>query len=197
LQEYRVEAQRFTRTAIWLHWLIALGVVTNVALAWIWPLADSHDAIVPYVRPMIDTHKSIGITILGLAILRVLWRIGHRPPPFPPAYRSWERVAAHAVHWGLYLILFAMPITGWVMDSAFKDAAAHPNHYFGTFEWPRLGFIMALAPDTKLWVHDTFGKAHELIAWLVYLLVGLHLGGAIKHQLEGHRELQRMGIGRG
>ncbi len=189
-------SERFTKTAIWLHWLVAIGVIANVALAWIWPLGDTHDAIAPYVRPMIDTHKSIGITILGLAILRLLWRLGHKPPPFPVSYKPWERNAAHIVHWGLYFVLFAMPITGWVMDSAFKDAALHPNHYFGTFEWPRLGFIMSLPPDTKKWVHDTFGEAHELIAYLVYALFALHLGGALKHQFEGHKELQRMGLGR-
>lgn len=191
-----MEGRRFTRTAIWLHWLIAVGVIANVALAWIWPLADSHDAIAPYVRPMIDTHKSIGITILGLAVLRLLWRIGHKPPPYPVAYRPWERAAAHVVHWGLYFVIFAMPITGWVMDSAFKDAALFPNHYFGTIEWPRLWFIMDLPPDTRQAVHDGAGRAHGIIAKLVYLLVVLHLAGAIKHQMEGHRELQRMGVGR-
>jgi cytochrome b561 len=196
LQEYVVESQRFTRTAIWLHWLIAIGVIANVALAWIWPYGDSNDTIGEYVRPMIDTHKSIGITILALVILRLLWRMGHKPPPFPDTYKAWERTAAHAVHWGLYFILFAMPITGWVMDSAYKDAALHPNHYFGTFEWPRLGFIMNLPPDTKLWVHDTFGAAHGYIALLVYALFVLHVAGALKHQFEGHKELQRMGLGR-
>lgn len=191
-----MEGMKFTRTAIWLHWLIAIGIVANIALAWTWPLGDSHDGIAPYVRPMIDTHKSIGITILGLAILRLLWRIGHKPPPFPAAYRPWERTAAHVVHWGLYFVIFAMPVTGWVMDSAYKDAALHPNHYFGTVEWPRLTFILNLPADVKQRVHDGFGEAHELIAKLVYLLVVLHLAGAIKHQMEGHRELRRMGIGR-
>ena len=191
-----MESERFTKTAIWLHWLIAIGVVANVALAWIWPLGDHNDAIGHYVRPMIDSHKSIGITILALAILRLLWRIGHKPPPFPASYKPWERIAAHIVHWGLYFVILAMPITGWVMDSAWKDAAANPMHFFGTFEWPRLGFIMTMAPDTKLWIHDTFGEAHELIAKLVYVLFALHVAGAVKHQLEGHKELQRMGLGR-
>jgi cytochrome b561 len=191
-----MDPQRYTRLAIVLHWLVALGVIANIALAWVWPLGDSHDALAPYVRPMIDTHKSIGITILGLALLRLLWRIGHTPPAYPPNYRPWERTASHVVHWGLYAVIFAMPITGWVMDSAYKDAAIHPNHYFGTFEWPRLGFIMNLPPDSKSWVHDTFGEAHELIAWLVYALVLLHIAGALKHQFEGNRELQRMGLGR-
>jgi len=196
LQEYRVEGQRFTKTAIALHWLVAIGVITNIALAWTWPLGDSHDSIAPYVRPMIDTHKSIGITILGLMVLRLLWRLGHRPPPFPTAYKPWERTSAHIVHWGLYLVLFAMPISGWVSDSAFKDAALHPNHYFGTFEWPRIGFIMNMAPDAKKWVHDMFGEAHEVISYFVYALFALHLAGAIKHQMEGYKEVQRMGLGR-
>lgn len=196
-----METQRFTQkytlVAIWLHWLIAIGIIANVTLAWIWPLGDAHPAIGEYVRPMIDTHKSIGVTILGLAILRLLWRFTHKPPAFPANYQPWERVSAHLVHWGLYFILLAMPVTGWVMDSAYKDAALHPNHYFGTFEWPRLGFIQDLPAGTKLWVHDSFGAAHGWIAWLVYALVILHVAGALKHQMEGHKELQRMGLGRG
>lgn len=191
-----MELRRYTKVAIWLHWLIAFGIIANVALAWVWPLADSHDAIVPYVRPMIDTHKSLGITILALGLLRLLWRIGHKPPAFPAAYQPWERTAAHIVHWGLYFVIFAMPISGWVMDSAYKDAALHPNHYFGTFEWPRLTFILNLPADVKQRVHDGAGAAHGVLAKLVYLLVVLHLAGAFKHQLEGHRELGRMGIGR-
>jgi len=191
-----LETQRYTTVAIWLHWLVAIGIVANVALAWIWPLGDTNDAIGQYVRPMIDTHKSIGITILGLAILRLLWRIGHRPPPYPARYRPWEAALSHAVHWGLYLVIFAMPITGWVMDSAFDKAAENPNYWFGLFQWPRLSFIMTLPPDSKKWVHDTFGAAHGLIAYFVYALVALHLAGALKHQLQGDKELQRMGIGR-
>ncbi len=191
-----MESERFTKTAIWLHWLIAIGVIVNVALAWLWPLGDSNDTIGQYVRPMIDSHKSIGITILGLAILRLLWRLGHKPPPFPASYKPWERTAAHAVHWGLYFVIFAMPLTGWIMDSAWKDAAANPMHFFGTFEWPRIGFIMNLPADTREHLHDLFGEAHELIGWLVYALFVLHLAGAIKHQLEGNREFQRMGLGK-
>jgi cytochrome b561 len=186
-----MEGQRYTKTAIVLHWAVALGVLANIMLAWIWPYAADEN-----VRPMIDKHKAIGLTILGLAVLRLLWRLSHRPPVFPASYRPWERNLAHIVHWGLYFVIFAMPITGYVMDSAFKDAAAHPILWFGLFEIPRLGFVMNLPPDTKLWVHDTFGAAHEVIAYFVYTLFALHLAGALKHQLEGHRELQRMGLGR-
>ncbi len=186
-----MELKRYTKVAIWLHWLVALGVIVNIALAWTWDLFGDANT-----RPMIDTHKSVGIAVLGLALLRLLWRIGHTPPAYPASYRRWERTASHVVHWGLYFLIFAMPLTGWIMDSAYKDAATHPMFFFGTFEWPRIGFILDLPADTKKWIHDDFGAAHELLAKFVYLLVALHLAGAIKHQLGGHQEWQRMGLGR-
>jgi cytochrome b561 len=178
---------RYTRTAILLHWLIAIGVIGNIALAWIWPLVADEK-----VRPMIDLHKSLGITVLGLAILRILWRLMHKPPSMALGYKAWEVRTAHIVHWLLYLVIFAMPLTGWIMDSAWKDAVTHPMQLFGLFEWPRLGFVMNLPPETRERMHTLFGEAHELIAKLVYLLVVLHVAGALKHQLEGHKGLQRM-----
>lgn len=183
-----MDARRYTMAAIWLHWLIALGIIANIALAWTWDsLADDQ------VRPAIDLHKSIGITILGLAILRLLWRMTHRPPSLPAGYKQWEVTTSHITHWALYAILFIMPLTGWIMDSAYKDAATHPMFLFGLFEWPRIGFIMALDPATKAAVHDGFGEAHEIAAKLVYVLFALHVLGALKHQfLDKERELQRM-----
>jgi cytochrome b561 len=180
-------SDRYTRTAMLFHWLVAIGVLTNIALAWTWPLVADEK-----VRPMIDFHKSVGITLLGLTIMRLLWRATHRPPAMPMGYKAWEVRAAHIVHWMLYFVLFAMPLTGWIMDSAYKDAVTHPMPYFGLFIWPRIGFIMHLPPDTREQVHTLFGDAHEWIAKLVYVLFVLHVAGALKHQLEGHRELQRM-----
>lgn len=185
--------RRYTTTAIVFHWLIALGIVLNVALAWTWPnlLPDAQ------VRPAIDLHKSVGITVLGLAIMRLLWRVTHRPPPFPRGYARWEATTAHVTHWLLYAILFAMPLTGWIMDSAYEKAATTPMYLYGLVQWPRIGFITALDPATKKAVHDGFGAAHSLIAWAVYGLFALHVAGALKHQwLDGTKELQRMWPGR-
>lgn len=185
--------QRYSGVAILLHWVIAALVVINVLLAWSWP------GLLPeaQVRPAIDLHKSIGVTVLGLVILRVLWRFSHRPPPFPRGYAKWEVSAAHITHFLLYAILFAMPLTGWIMDSAYVRAAQTPMYWFGAFQWPRLGFIMALDPATKKTVHDTFGAAHELIAYLVYALFVIHVLGALKHQfVDGTKELQRIWPGR-
>jgi cytochrome b561 len=183
-----MEPTRYTRTAIALHWLIAIAVITNVALALIWPyLADDS------VRPVVDTHKSIGVTVLGLAIMRLLWRYGHRPPPVPASHARWEVTTSRITHALLYVLIFAMPLTGWIMDSAWKDAATHPMAWFGMFQWPRIGFIMHLDPAVREQVHSVFGEAHELLAYLLYLLVALHIAGALKHQLlDGERELQRM-----
>ncbi|MBA2936255.1 cytochrome b [Sphingomonas sp. CGMCC 1.13654] len=184
--------ERYTGIAILLHWLIAAGIILNVALAWIWPhLADEQ------VRPAIDIHKSIGVTVLGLAIMRLLWRLTHRPPAYPAGYRPWERASSHAVHWLLYLIMFAMPLTGWIMDSAWKDAASHPMHYFGTFEWPRIAFFQHLDPATMDRLHGLFGAGHVAGAYALYALFSLHVGGALKHQwLDREAELQRMWPGR-
>lgn len=179
---------RYTGVAIAFHWLIALGIVINVTLPWLWPhLADDR------VRPAIDLHKSIGITILGLAIMRLLWRLTHRPPPMPTTYQKWEIGAAHVTHWLLYALIFAMPLTGWIMDSAYKDAATHPMFLFGLFEWPRIGTILSLPPATRDAVHDGFGASQVYLSYLLYTLSAFHIGGALKHEwIDRHRELRRM-----
>jgi cytochrome b561 len=180
--------RRYTKTAMFFHWLIALLIIANVLLAWIWPLVADDN-----VRPLIDKHKSIGITVLGLAILRLLWRWANRPPALPAGYKPWEERLSHWTHVLLYLIMFLMPLSGWIMDSAWNDAATHPMYYFGLFEWPRLGFVMALDPATKDRMHDIFGATHEWAAKVLYLLFVLHVVGALKHQwLDRHPELQRM-----
>ena len=149
---------RYSGLAIAFHWLIAFGIIANVALVWIWPLVADDN-----VRPLIDTHKSIGITVLGLAIMRLLWRLTHQPPALPTGYAKWEVTTSHITHWALYAIIFAMPLTGWIMDSAYEKAATTPMYWFGLFEWPRIGFILYLDPATKKSVHDAFGEAHELV----------------------------------
>ncbi len=180
--------KKYTGIAIALHWIIAVAIIINAALPWIWEVAGDDN-----VRPLINAHKSIGITVLGLAIMRLLWRLTHRPPALPQGYKPWEVKASHAAHWALYAIIFAMPLTGWIMDSAWKDAASHPMQWFGLFEWPRIGMVMNLDPATKETWHDAFGEAHELIGWALYGLFALHVGAALKHQwMDGEAELQRM-----
>jgi cytochrome b561 len=179
---------RYTGVAMTLHWVVAVLMIGNVALGWLANVAP--DAA---VRPMIDTHKSIGITVLGLAILRLLWRLTHTPPPMPASYSRAERFAAHAVHWGLYALIFALPISGWLHDSAFKLAAAHPLKLFWLVPIPRLGAISNMALGPKEQFHSWMFGLHVWLGYLLYALFALHVAGALKHQwLDREAELQRM-----
>jgi cellulose synthase/poly-beta-1,6-N-acetylglucosamine synthase-like glycosyltransferase/cytochrome b561 len=179
---------RYTGLAIALHWMIAAFIAINVGLALsVDFLPDSA------VRPVIDLHKSIGITVLGLVILRVLWRLSHRPPALPAKYSPWERISAHGVHYLLYALMLALPLSGWLHDSAWRDAATHPMRLFWLFEWPRLQFITALPAGLKEELHTRFGELHTWLGYGLYGLFALHVGGALKHQwFDGEAELQRM-----
>ncbi|MES2941586.1 MAG: cytochrome b [Pseudomonadota bacterium] len=179
---------RYTRTAIILHWLIAFLISTNLLLIWFVDYFPEER-----VRLVIDSHKSIGITVLGLVILRLLWRFAHQPPALPSSYALWERRASHAAHILLYVVMFLMPLSGWMHDSAWKDAATHPMKLFGLMPWPRIGWIMNIEPASKEMLHDAFGALHSAGAWLLYTLFVLHVGGALKHQfIDKEAELQRM-----
>jgi cytochrome b561 len=179
---------RYSKAAIAFHWIIAAGIVANVVLAWIWPRVSPGGFAV-----LLTTHKSIGVTILGLASMRLLWRLGHTQPDYPASYRPWERTVSHWAHALLYLLMFGLPLSGWIIDSAWKDAARYPMHYFYLFEWPRIGFVMNLDPATRKTVFDAAGKIHGYFGYLLYVLFVAHVAGALKHQwLDGEREIQRM-----
>ena len=179
---------RYTPVAIVLHWLVALLIAMNVALIWsVNYLPDS------WVRPAIDTHKSAGVTILGLAVMRVLWRFANPPPPLPASYPRWERISAGGVHVALLLLLFGLPLSGWTQDSAWKNAASFPMQWFYLFPWPRISFVLSLEPQTKEIVYAIAGRTHVLLSYALYALFLLHVGGALKHQLIDRKpELQRM-----
>ncbi len=179
---------RYTRLAMLFHWLIALGIVVNISLVW---LVDEMPKSAE--RPMINTHKSIGLTVLGLAIMRVLWRWANPPPAFPKAYKRWERVSAHSAHIALYVLIFAIPLTGWIHDSAWKGAPGNPLVLFGVIPWFRIGAIVHQDPATKEYIHGLFAQIHASLAYVLIALFVVHVAGALKHQYLDHEaELQRM-----
>ena len=124
-------------------------------------------------------HKSFGITVLLLSVLRLAWRLFNPPPPEPPMPR-WQLIASQVVHWGFYVIMIGMPLSGWIMVSA--SPLNLPTLLYKTIPWPHLAFIHSLPPDAKkAWGHWG-GSAHGLLAKLAYVLIGLHIAAALKHQ---------------
>jgi len=184
--------QRYTGIAIALHWIIAALMIANVVVVWV---VDNLPA--DMVRPAINWHKATGMTVLGLALMRILWRWTHRPPPLPAEYPKIERTGAHLAHYALYGLIVLLPLSGYLHDSAWKDSAAHPDSWYGLFNWPRLAVLEHMAqPMREMW-HSRLFKLHGLLGWVLYALVALHIAGALKHQfIDRHKELQRMGIGR-
>nr|WP_295659567.1 cytochrome b/b6 domain-containing protein [Polymorphobacter sp.] len=180
-------AEKYTRPAIIFHWVIAALIIANVVMIW---LIDTFPK--DWERPTIDLHKSIGLTVLGLGLMRILWRVTHAPPP-PPGQQWWETTLSHLTHFALYVIIIGLPLTGYMHDSAFSGAAEHPLRLFGLFEVPRIGWIQAIAQPDKKGLHKLFFSWHATFALALYGLFALHVLGALKHQwLDKQRELQRM-----
>lgn len=179
---------RYTRTAIIFHWLIAALVISNIILAWIF-----HTVPAEVAQPYTNAHKTIGITVLGLALMRLLWRIGHRPPPFSPALPRWQVVAARTGHAALYFIILAMPLSGWIYDSAWEYAADVPIDVFGVFEMPRIAWVVNIPPEPKKALDELAGQVHVSLSYVLYALLAAHLIGAAKHQwFDRVPTLQRM-----
>lgn len=184
--------QRYSRVAATLHWVIAALIAINVTLGFTAELFPDD-----WVRPAIDLHKSVGLTVLGLVLLRILWRVSHPAPPLPRSYPRLERIGAHAAHIALYGLILLLPISGWMHDSAFKDAAAHPLRIFWVIPWFRIGPIAHLDPATKEVVHGQLFALHVWAGYALYALVALHILAALKHQfIDREPEFQRMRIGR-
>jgi cytochrome b561 len=183
---------RYSSVAIALHWTMAVLIGFNLSLGFFMegfsrPLKD---VIVPL-------HISSGFTVLALTVLRILWRLSHRPPPLHAALTRWERAAAHGVHAVLYAMMLAMTLTGWSIISAHPPNPHGGPKYFGLFHLPPIGPISQLAVDAQKAAHERFVLLHSIGAWIFLSLLVLHIGGALKHQLlDRHAELARMGLGR-
>ncbi|WP_131781058.1 cytochrome b [Legionella gresilensis] len=150
--------------AIILHWLLAIIVIAMLCVGLYMVSLDTS----PEKLRLYGLHKAFGVVVLTLVTLRVLWRFINITPQL--TIPRWERNAALTVHWLLYILLFAMPLTGWLMSSA----AGFPVSFFGLFTLPNL-----IAPN-DYW-RDFFAQAHELLAYILIALITLHVFAALKH----------------
>ncbi len=169
--------QRYTAVAIALHWAIALLIIGMIAVGWIMDAMPGGPGSAKIA--IIQFHKAVGITILMLTIARIIWRIMN-PPPAEPRMPKWQSLLASSVHILLYVLMIAMPLTGWIMASA--EISQHDTRYFGTFEMYVPG-IPGLPAETREGIAEGFEQIHSNLAWVIIGLLVLHVTGALKHQL--------------
>ena len=206
---------RYTGIAILLHWTIAVLILFNIITGFL------HDAL---PRSTMAIHISSGITVLVLTLVRIGWRLTHGPPPFLPM-KPWERVVAHVVHFCLYAAMLLMPISGWAMISAnppvgspgaaYAESLRNPGAMptaprpaaarrmvWGVIPLPLLKPLqdMGRTPEgvpVQREKHEQIEQFHGTGGLILVLLLLLHVGGALKHQLlDREAELARMGLGR-
>uniref|UniRef100_E6QUC7 Putative cytochrome b561 n=1 Tax=mine drainage metagenome TaxID=410659 RepID=E6QUC7_9ZZZZ len=159
--------RRYTRTAMLLHWLMALLIIGTFSLG----LYMSDLVLSPRKLQLFAYHKWIGMALLGLWTLRVLWRTSHQPPALSTTLPLWQIRAANLTHLTLYVLLFTTPMTGWLMSSAYGFRVV----MFGVWPLPNLIDINhALGGQLK--------SIHSLLNDGLLGLVGLHLLAVIQHQ---------------
>lgn len=165
------QPKRYSAIAIALHWLLALVILAMFGVG----IYMTDLPFSPLRLKLYNWHKWAGVSFLALTLLRLLWRVTHRPPALPAAIEqampSWQTRAYHATHHVMYALFFAVPLLGW----AYSSAAGFPIVLFGQLPLPDLlPASQELAEMVKPW--------HELSALALMALAALHIAAALKHQ---------------
>ena len=166
---------RYSLPAIALHWLLAAALVGMFMLG----LYMKSLPFSPLRLQLYNWHKWAGVTVLALSLVRLLWRMTHRPPELPAqvlqAMPRWQRLAHHGTHYAMYVLFFVVPLVGW----AYTSAAGFPVVLFGVLPLPDFVPVdKALAHLNKPW--------HQITAFALAGLVVLHVAAALKHQFWDH-----------
>ena len=166
-------AQHYSRVAIALHWLIALAIIGNLigGLALQWFFESDDPAMKARGLAIIGLHKSLGLTIILLTLLRIGWRLANPPPPLPAHMTMLERRLAGLSHGVFYVLMLVLPLSGWALASTGRG----PILWFGLSGVPRLPIA-----GTR---RELFGESHEILAWAMVALLALHLLAALKHHI--------------
>ncbi len=165
-------SSRYGAVAIGFHWLLALALVGTFSVG-----LYMHDLPFSVLRvKLYNWHKWAGVTILALSLLRLLWRLTHRPPALTPrvlaAMPPWQHRAANFSHFMMYLLFFAVPLLGW----AYSSAAGLQIVWFGVLPLPDW------VPVDKQFAKEVLKPLHRNFAFILAGLVGVHVAAAFKHQ---------------
>jgi len=160
---------RYNKGAVFLHWLTALVVVAQVIVGFTFHAMERGPARAEWFT----WHKTLGATILVLALIRLAWRLGHKPPPFPETLSRIERVAATWNHRAFYALLILLPLTGLTIISGGADQATT-----GLVGGMRLPLIPGVSDEAG----ELAETAHVVLVFTTLALLVLHIAGALKHQ---------------
>ncbi len=161
-----MQAGKYRWPAITLHWMMAVMILAALPLGLVMTELD----LSPTKLKLYSWHKWLGVTLFMLLVLRVLWRLSHRPPPLPDSLPRWQRWSAHGIHGALYVLMFAIPLSGWLMSSA----KGFQTVWFGVVPLPDL---VPRHEALGEWLQET----HEVLNGLLMVLLALHVGAALKH----------------
>jgi cytochrome b561 len=168
---------RYARPAVLLHWILAVLIASLLGIGW-YMMSIEDD---PGSDWYFDLHKSIGIVVFGLVLLRIIWRATHRPAPLPATLPAWQVRASHITEWALYVCMLLMPLLGFLGASFSKSGVA----FFGT----PLPSLAARNHDTA----ELFFGLHSALAWVLVALIAFHVAGGLKHLVvDKDRVFQRM-----
>jgi cytochrome b561 len=168
---------RYDRVAVSFHWVMAVLIIGMIALGWYMTSIDNS----PNSGFYFNTHKSFGVLVGILIVLRLAWRLTHKPVPLPASILYWQASLARLIHWLLYLCMFLMPFTGFMGASYGK----HGVKFFG-LQIPRI------VTQNETWSDQLF-TAHGIIVWILVGLIVLHTLAAFKHLfINKDRVFQRM-----
>lgn len=164
---FETARERYSGVAISLHWLIALLMICGFYLGWI--MTDI-PGFTPTKLKYFSWHKWIGVTVFALAVIRLLWRLTHRAPPLPDTTTAFQKAAAHAVHGLLYLLMLAIPISGYFYSSS----AGIQVVYLGIVPLPTI-----IGPDKVL--KAALRTTHIWLNYTLLAFFALHVLAALKH----------------
>ena len=168
---------RYSSGSKFFHWTVATIVILMLSVSFfLEDLPERYEGL-GYML-----HKSFGLTVLGLMIVRLIWLQYSGKPALPATVPRWQRFVARTVQYGLYLLLFAMPLSGWVMSVA----ANRVPTFFALFPLP-----LPIAPNKYL--AEVAEEIHTTIVWILIALIVLHIAGALKHYfMDKDKVVQRM-----
>jgi len=171
--EWRNTARRYGAVSAWLHWIIVAGIIAQYFLA---EAGEEHEDAAAGAMDAMNVHSSLGITLLLLAMVRLVWRLVEQPPARPATAKSYEVLLMRSVHAAFYVLLFAIPLSGWILTSAEGEAF----RFFGTFEFPALPTGASGADK------DLLEEIHEVLFNILVALAALHVIAALKHRFVDH-----------